>query len=232
MDDLSLTDVRLTRALDNLRQVNRWLGGYAATLHALAPLLLRPPARPLRVLDLATGVADFPSVLVRRAARRNVAVEVVAVDVNEATVAYGRQVLDRELPPDLRRRVRVQTGDALALPFEDRSFDACTTALFLHHLAQPDAVRLVREMRRVSRYGFVINDLHRHPVAYYSIKALAAILPVSPMFRHDGPVSVLRAFTREELRAVAHEAGIEAFRIRWHWAFRWTLSTIEPDPQP
>lgn len=225
MDDLSVTDDRLTRALDDLRQVNRWLGGHAATLHALKPLL-RQRDDPLRVLDLATGVADFPAFLVRWAARRGMPVEVVAVDLNPATVAYARQRLDHDLPPGLRPCIRVMQGDAQALPYADGAFDVCTAALFMHHLNHDGAVRLVREMRRLGRRGLVVNDLHRHPLAYYGFTLIAALLPVSPMARHDGPISVLRGFTKGEVEAIAEEAGLEAYRVRWHWAFRWTLSTI------
>ncbi len=228
MDDFTIVDERLTKALENLRQANRWLGGYAAARRVLAPLLhAQPPASPLRVLDLATGAADFPAFLVRWANRRGCAVEVVAVEANPATVAYARQALDQALPPRLRRFVRVEEGDALALPYDDGAFDVCTACLFMHHLDHAQAVALLREMHRVARRSLVVNDLHRHRLAYYGIRALAAVLPVSPMFRHDGPISVLRGFTRDELHALAADAGLDAFRIRWHWAFRWTLSTLE-----
>ena len=225
MDDFTIVDERLETALDNLRYVNRFLGGYGAAMAVLAPVLRAHPLdRPLRVLDLATGVADFPDFLVRWADRRHRVVDIVALDANPATVAYARKALDRDLPERLRPCVRVEVGDALALPYNDDAFDVAVTSLFMHHLTHDEAVTLVREMHRVARQGFVVNDLHRHRLAYYSITALAAVLPVSPMFRHDGPVSVLRAFNRDELRAIAHDAGLESFRIRWHWAFRWTLS--------
>lgn len=228
MDDFTIVDERLETALDNLRYVNRFLGGYGSTMTLLAPLLrARAAEHPLRVLDLATGGADFPAFLTRWADRRRRAVDVVALDANPATVAYARKALDRTLPERLHPRVRVEVGDALALPYADDAFDVCVASLFMHHLEHHEAVTLVREMDRVARHGLVVNDLHRHWMAYYSIRALAAVLPVSPMFRHDGPVSVLRAFTRDDLRAVAADAGLNAYRIRWHWAFRWTLSTVD-----
>ena len=227
MDDFSIVDDRLTRALDNLRTVNRFLGGYAVVKAALAPLV--EARQPIRVLDLATGVADYPEALVRWAEVRGVPVEVVAQDANPVTAAYARAVLDRRLAPPLRAHIRVEVGDALDLPYADGAFDVVVASHFLHHLDGDAAVALLREMNRVARRGLVINDLHRHPLAYYSIVALAAVLPVSPMFRHDGPISVLRGFNRDELRALAEAAGLRGYRIGWHWAFRWSLSTISPD---
>ena len=227
MDDFTIVDERLETALDNLRYVNRFLGGYGAAMAVLAPVLRAQPSNPpLRVLDLATGAADFPDFLVRWADRRQRPVDIVALDANPATVDFARTALDRDLPERLRPRIRVEVGDALALPYDEEAFDVCVASLFMHHLKHDEAVTLVREMNRVARLGFVVNDLHRHPLAYYSIRALAAVLPVSPMFRNDGPISVLRGFKRDDLRAIADDARLDTYRIRWHWAFRWTLTNL------
>lgn len=226
MDDFSIVDARLTGALDQLRQVNRFLGGYGPTRAALAPLLRYNPHRPLRLLDVGTGVADVPEDLVRWGARHGRRVEVVGLDANPVTVDHAGAVLDARLPPPLRARVELVVGDALALPYEDGAFDATICSLFLHHFDDHTAPRVLREMDRVARHGLVVNDLHRHPLAYASIRALVALLPVSPMFHHDGPVSVLRAFRRRELEALAQAAGLRGAHVHWHWAFRWILSTV------
>lgn len=227
MDDFSIVDARLTRALDDLRWVNRWLGGYAATRSALAPLLRRNDT--LRMIDLGTGAADYPEHLVHWAARRGQIVEVVAVDANPHTVAYAQTALDGRLPADLRPQVEVVCADALDLPYADDAFDVAHAALFLHHFPGREGVALLREMDRVARAGIVVNDLHRHPIAYYGVRAIGALTRASAMFRHDGPVSVRRAFWREELEALAAAAGLSPVRIRWRWAFRWILSTIDED---
>lgn len=232
MDDFTIVDERLETALSNLRVVNRFLGGYAASLSVLGPYLTRIGRRPIRVLDVGTGRADFPEYLVTWAAARGLDVRVTAIDANPAVLAYAGPVLDRRLPPRLRARVELVEADALALPFEEGAFDVSLASLFLHHLDDAAAVRLLREMQRVSRDGLLVNDLHRHPVAYYSIRALAGLLPTSPMFAHDAPVSVLRAFQRPELVAFAQRAGLRGARLRWRWAFRWVLTTIPAAPAP
>jgi hypothetical protein len=43
------------------------------------------------------------------------------------------------------------------------------------------------------------------------------------MIRNDAPLSVLRAFQREDFRRLALEAGLPEPCIRWHWAFRWCV---------
>lgn len=226
MDDFSITDDRLRRALDELRWVNRLLGGYGTMKAVLRPWLQAQRGRTVQVLDLGTGVADYPEVLVRWARQLGVDVQVTALDANPATVAYAGQVLDRRLPPALRQRITLATGDALALPYPDQSFDLVLASMFLHHFTHAAAVQVVREMQRLARQGLLVNDLHRHPLAWAGIRSLVAVLPVSPMFHHDGPLSVRRAFRRADLAAIAREAGLHRWRIRWHWAFRWSLTTL------
>ncbi len=226
MDDLSITDERLADALEELRLVNRWLGGYRGTLACLEPLLRREGARrTVRVLDVGTGGADLPEAIVRWASRRGLRVEVCATDLNGATLAHAGAILKRTLAPELRRRITLEQADALALPYADGAFDVVTASLFMHHLREPECVRLLQEMQRVGRFGLVVNDLHRHALAYHAIRSLALLLRASSMFRHDAPVSVARGFRRGELQRMAEAAGLAAYRLRRRWAFRWVLST-------
>lgn len=226
MDDFSITDDRLTRALEQLRLVNRLLGGHASSDTALDPLLRHRPH--LRVLDLACGGGGFLRHLVQRGAHFGCKVSVVGLDANPVTVGHARAYLDRTLPPALRVQARVDVGDALAPSYPDAAFDVVHCSLFLHHLYGADAVQLLRDMQRMSRDGLVVNDLHRHRLAYLGFWLFSRLFRMSPMVRHDGLISVRRGFRRTELRELAHEAGISSPSIRWHWAFRWTLSTL-PD---
>lgn len=218
MDDLSINDARLLRALDELRQVNRWLGGHANSLRAIASVTR---SGPLRLLDVGAGGGDFLVALGRWSRRKQVPIEATGVELNPETVAYAAERLGASLPAEDRQRFHVQQGDAFALPFREGTFDVAHAALFLHHFGDEEIVRLLCEMRRVARV-VVVNDLHRHPGAYYSIDLVGRVLRASAMFRADAPHSVLRAFTRAELHALAQRAGLTA-HIRWRWAFRWIL---------
>jgi SAM-dependent methyltransferase len=227
MDDLSISGPDLTDALDELRWVNRFLGGYAAAFRVLLPFLRSRRGRKVTILDLGTGLADLPELIVRRAARERLDVEIVAIDANEAAVTHAGAVLDRRLPGPLRERIELRQMDAERMPFDSGSFDVVIASLFLHHFDDEKAAILLRTMNRLARSGILVNDLHRHPLAYAGIRAVTILLPVSPVFRNDGPVSVRRAFTRADLADLADRAGLEHYIIRWHWAFRWTLSTLE-----
>lgn len=226
MDDPTMDGEDLYRALRNLRWINRLLGGYRASFSVLGPLLRRRPA--LEILDVGTGLGDYLAPLVTTGCCHKTRVRATGIDLNPRTVGYGRAWLDRTLPPSLRPQAQIEVADALRLPYEDDSFDVAHAALFLHHFHGREAEQLLREMDRVSRRGIVVNDLHRHPLAYAGIWLLTRLLPVSPMVRHDGPLSVRRGFRRHELMSLFDSAGLESPLVRWHWPFRWTCSTLSP----
>lgn len=224
MDDFSISDSRLAHALRDLRRVNQMLGGYRATDTVLDPILQRRDH--LRLLDLGCGSGDYLSHLARRSKQLGCTLDLIGVDANPVTVGHARAHLDTELAPPLRNQVRVEVDDALALSYEPGAFHVVHAALFLHHFHGSSAVQLLSEMQRVARLGLVVNDLHRHRLAYVGIWALSRALCLSPMVQHDGPVSVCRGFRRSELHALADDADLAAPTVRWHWAFRWTLSTL------
>ncbi|WP_263788673.1 methyltransferase domain-containing protein [Salinibacter grassmerensis] len=225
MDDFSITDARLTRALRDLRRVNRVLGGYRATDCVLDPMLRRHDR--LRLLDVGCGSGDHLAHLVRRGERLGCILDLVGIDANPVTVGHARAYLDHQLPPRLRDRVRVEIGDAQALSHDDGAVDVAHAALFLHHFHGPSAVQVLSEMQRVARHGLLLNDLHRHLLAYVGIWGLSRALGLAPMVQHDGPVSVRRGFRRAELRTLARSARLPTPTVQWHWAFRWTLSTLD-----
>lgn len=219
MDDFSIVDERLYEALDNLRVVNRYLGGHLASILGLRRIT-RGETGPVRILDLGTGVGDYPEAFVRWGERTGCDVRVVAMDANEATCEYAARSLDERLPAASRSRIEVQCGDALHSGFDDGAFDVVHAALFMHHLDDDEATHLVREMGRLSTKSLLINDLHRHPISFHAVRLIARALPVSEMFSHDGPLSVLRGFRREDLRRYGDRADV-SLDVRWFPGFRW-----------
>jgi ubiquinone/menaquinone biosynthesis C-methylase UbiE len=153
-------------------------------------------------------------------------VEVVAIDANPVTVEYARTALQKRLSPNLLSKITVEVADALALPYAENEFDLAIAAMFLHHFAHENAVQIVRSMQFVSKHGILINDLHRHPLAYYGIYAITRLLPAAPMVRNDAPLSVLRGFKFTDLKDIANSSGLKNYALKWRYAFRWVLSSV------
>lgn len=230
MDRPSAGEEHLRSALRDIQLVNRLLGGYSASAAVLTPLMRQEST--LRMLDVGTGLGDHPVHFIRRGDLHRCRVDVTGIDLNPVIVGLARAHLDSALSPRLRSRGRIEIHDALRLPYSDNSFDVSHAALFLHHFHGADAVRLLRELDRVSRHGIVINDLHRHLMAYAGICLLTRLLRMAPMVQHDGPISVRRGFSKPELQRLSQRADLSPSAIRWHWAFRWTLSTVRLAEMP
>lgn len=199
LDAPGLPDHLVAANLADIARVNRWLGGAALTRRALAALLARRPSPGgLALLDVATGAADIPTALAPYL-RRWHPLRVVATDISPQIVRLAA----RGAPA-----VRLAAADGLRLPFPAASFDVATCSLALHHFAPADAVALLRELARVARIGVVVNDLVRSRLGYLGARLLGPLLSANPLTRHDGPLSVRRAYTRAELVALMREAGL------------------------
>ena len=101
--------------------------------------------------------------------------------------------------------------------------DIIFCSLFCHHFKDDELVCMFRWMHDNSVLGFFINDLHRHPLAYHSIRMLTTLFSKSYLVKNDAPLSVLRGFKKRELVALLNKAGISNYTIRWKWAFRWLV---------
>ncbi|MBI2877385.1 MAG: methyltransferase domain-containing protein [Candidatus Tectomicrobia bacterium] len=219
LEDLpDTTDEEIAGSLAALRAVNRYLGGRYAALHDLKRLITRMPTlHQITLLDIATGSADIPAALVRWAKRHGLAVSVTAVDIKEQAVRLARE-WNRNCP-----EVTLVQADALRLPYGPRSFDFVLCSEFLHHLAGEQVVRLLTRIDEIARYGFVVTDLRRNWLAYLGILILTRLFTQNRLVRYDGPISVLKAFTPEELRALAAAAGLKNTRLYLRPLFRMTL---------
>ncbi len=95
--------------------------------------------------------------------------------------------------------------------------------MFCHHLKDDELIELFTCIKQYAKIGFVINDLHRHWFAYYSIKFLTRLLNGSSLVRNDAPLSVLRGFKNSELKKILQKAEVKNVDLKWMWAFRYLI---------
>ncbi|MEO8571711.1 MAG: methyltransferase domain-containing protein [Chloroflexota bacterium] len=193
----------LTANLRDLRRINRWLGGVRLSADAIDALAAHRPE--LTMLDVGTGGADIPLALLRRATARGRRWVVVGLD-SRAEVLAAAVVANPAAgtTPDLA----LQLGDGTSLPYPDRSFDVAHASLVLHHLSPDAAVVLLREMHRVARLGVVVNDLDRSRLGWIGAWLIGHVLTGNRYTRHDGPLSVRRAYRADEMAAMLRAAGL------------------------
>jgi SAM-dependent methyltransferase len=207
LDDGAVDPGALEASLDDVAAVNRWLGGTRAVLLGIDELIGQ--SNDAHILDVGCGVADLPLAIVRNAQQRQLRRLVTAIDLHGATTAIARR------RTEANPAIGVLRANALTLPFADGTFDVALLSLTLHHLESDQLVPAVRELARVARRGVVVNELHRTRLNYLGARFLAATLwRRRPITRHDGPLSVLRAFTPEELLTIGAAAGLRGARVR------------------
>jgi len=204
------TPEEIDSALRSVTLANRRFGGVRLHARLLQRALARVSGqtRP-HILEVASGHAD---VLQAALLRLGGTVDVTLLDRSAVHLP------DPRAWPVALPAPHVLTGDALDLPFPDSSVDIVSCCLFLHHLEPPQIVRYLAEAQRVARVAVVINDLERTAI-HYRLAQLNRILDRSRISRHDGPVSVRRAYTRGELALMLTNTG-RSFHLERAWLYR------------
>ena len=195
----------MKESLADIRVVNRYLGSRRALLKHLSAKTAG--LRVLKVLDIGTASADLPVAVVDWARGRGIGVDITAVDSNNRSIELARRQTAGY--PE----IKLEVADGSNLPFPDGSFDYVLCSKTLHHMNEQQAVRMIAEMLRVARHGFIIMDLRRSWIAYALIRILTTLFSRNRITRYDGPLSVLKAFTAAELAALASAAGAGSFAI-------------------
>ncbi len=207
----------LVANLRDLARLNRVTGGTTLSRRAVSRLL--PDRGSATVLDVGTGAVDIPIALLADAVGTRRSIRVTATDSRQEVLdaaVEARPIIPKVVGLDLA------LADGRRLPYPDGSFDVAHASLVLHHLSRGDAIAFLGELRRVARAGIVVNDLIRAPHFWLGAEILVWTVARGRYTRHDGPLSVRRAFTRRELdelivaarlKPVAVEVGFAGHRV-------------------
>ena len=221
LDNPHLSITALHDNLDDLRRLNCYLGSLwvmRRTLHRLWRQQGAPPH--WHVLDIGCGGGDMLLACLPWARRCGVDLTMVAVDYHAGIARYARSVLPAS--------IAVLQADGLHLPFPAQTFDAVVCSSMLHHLDWHAGIALLRAMAAVSRYCVVVNDLLRSRFHYYMACCLLPAISRDRLTRHDGPLSVLRAYTAPEVRHMAHLAGLAEAQVQTVLTYRLLLTYLVP----
>ncbi|MBS9523426.1 methyltransferase domain-containing protein [Litoribacter ruber] len=217
MDDLNCGGQELVQTLKELKTINHLLGGNQVSTDGLEQLIGSYPQPHYQIADIGCGQGDMIKVMARWAEKNRIHVTFHAIDANPNIIALAKKNLE-EYP-----NVEFHVADVFDTNLLDRPLDIITCTLFTHHFTDTELITMLKNFKANTQLGFVINDLHRHPLAYYSIKLLTKLFSKSPMVKNDGPISVLRSFKEKELEEILNLSGWERYSIKWNWAFRWQV---------
>ncbi|MCE2787238.1 MAG: methyltransferase domain-containing protein [Sphingobacteriales bacterium] len=206
----------LNRNLLELDIINTLLGGHAATIAALNQLSL-PTYKTVHILDIGCGGGDTLKAIAKWARAKKLSVKLTGVDLKQDCINYAIKACAAY--PE----ISLIKNDYRKLLQENIEADVVVNALFCHHLADEEISELIQWSVKMAKQAVIINDLHRHPFAYYSIAWLTRLFSRSYLVKNDAPLSVLRGFKKQEWLQILKAARIPVYTLTWQWAFRWIV---------
>ena len=206
----------LYQTLTELNVINTYLGGYKASLQGLSDILkIKQPIR--TILDIGFGGGDSIKLFSKFALKNQLKLFFYGVDLKSDCIKYASDNLsalpNKKLICDDYRNI---TAELLG------QIDIIHCSLFLHHLTDDEIIDLLKFCKEHNCI-LLANDLHRNPLAYYSIKFLTTLFSKSWMVKNDACLSVRRAFKKTELESMLQKAGYTDYSVKWSWAFRYIV---------
>ncbi len=215
MDDFSITDDRIKTALNELEIINKYLGGRSTSRKGLEIISRKIKSNnKITVLDVGSGGSDN----FKYNDDDGRIICLTSLDINKGVCRYVKGISSD---------VNIVCGDALILPFKESSFDIIHVSLFFHHFNEEEINNLMQRFMKISRYGVIVNDLHRSVFSYVCIKLLISLFSKSEMVKNDGPLSVKRGFIKHELKDIFSRMKSTSVTIKYRWAFRWLAVIIK-----
>jgi 2-polyprenyl-3-methyl-5-hydroxy-6-metoxy-1,4-benzoquinol methylase len=222
-NDIPFEDIK--RNMQELDFINRKLGGHEITLDGIVSLIKNEMNfnSKLTVVEIGCGGGDNLRAIRNWAERIHLPVKLQGIDINPECIAYAKSL-------KRNRGIEFILSDYKEVFFKEKP-DIIFSSLFCHHFTEAELTTMLKWMQQNSRTGFFINDLHRHWLAYYSIKLLTKLFSNSYLVKNDAPLSVQRGFKRNEWKRIFQEAAIRTFQCKWKWAFRWLVTYCHANEQ-
>ncbi len=223
IDDLELDNDALRENLEELAIINKYLGGNQVTISGLKKLISNPNSpitnnqSPVTIADLGCGGGDMLMVMADWAKKKGINAQFIGIDANDFMIDFAKERTHNY------QNITYLHQNIFSEEFQKHDFDIVTMTLFCHHFEDKALIKILQQFREQTRLGVVINDIHRHWFAYYSIAWITKLFLKSYLVKNDAKLSVWRAFRRKDLENIIQKAGYINYSIRWKWAFRWEV---------
>ncbi|WP_218093857.1 methyltransferase domain-containing protein [Paenibacillus solanacearum] len=216
MDDFTTGGPELRTALRHLRRLNRLFGASAPALYGIRRLWIEADKpRRFSILDVGAGSGDVNARILQWADANGIDLTITLADVTEEACEEARQLF-REEP-----RVRVQRSNVFELA--EGCADIVTASQFAHHFDAGELPRVVDSMRRASRLGVVISDIHRHWIPWAAVWVTTRLISSNKYILNDGPLSVAKGFRADDWKRLAEALDCPALFYAWRPLFRYAV---------
>ena len=222
MDDFEYQGEILHDSLDKLAKINRWLGGNKVTISGLKSILKNASkSKTIKIVDLGCGSGDILRQVAIYGKKQGYDFQLIGIDANKNTVKYAEEL---SVAFD---NLKFKQLDVFSEEFKTLEYDLVLATLFLHHFKDDELVSFLEPILKKTKFGVVVNDLHRHRMAYYLFKLFCTTIKNRTIIE-DGLTSVLRGFKKQELIGISEKLNAK-YELKWKWAYRfqWILKGEE-----
>lgn len=220
LDEPDIKKELLFQNLKELNIINSFLGGHDISLRGLKKIM-NDPLKNYSIVDIGCGGGDSLKAIARWSAQKKYKITLSGVDLKEDCIEYAKKFCNHY--PD----IKFYTDDFRNIFSKGAQVDIVHASLFCHHFIEDDIVAFIK-FCKANNCIFIINDLERNPIAYFSIKLLTRLFSKSPLVKNDAPLSVWRGFKKREWESIIQNAGIKNYLIKNCFAFR-HLIIVYPD---
>ncbi len=221
LDDLSLSSDELRKNLAEFEKFNNWFGSKRLLTKSLNKIKNKFSNKfhqnPITLCDLCCGGGDLLRAIEKWSSYHGIKMTLIGIDANPSIIDYA--IKNSTKYPLIQYKVH----NVFSPELEQMKFDIVSINSACHHFNNEDLIKLLQLFSKQTRLAIVINDLHRYWLSYYAIKLISKIFKFSELAKHDAPLSVMRAFTKNDLIEILEEANIKQFEIHWAWPFRWSV---------
>lgn len=232
LDNENIPTEDLYQNLRELDFINHWLGGHSVILDGIRYFIdsikindseilinnnISNISENIFIYEIGSGGGDNLRAIGDFLDKKKIKYKLGGVDLKEDCVRFAENFQPKQYSIDY------QIADYQLSTFAEGKPDIIFNSLFCHHFKDEELIKMLQWMHQNANVGFLIADLHRHPLAYYSIKWLTQLFSKSYLVKNDAPLSVLRSFSRKEWTDLLEKAGIKNYKIKWKWAFRWLI---------
>lgn len=217
-DNIPFADIK--QNMKELDFINTYLGGHKITIKGLLIIIKLSKFQlsdQLTICEIGCGGGDNLRVIRNWCVKKNISVTLIGIDLNPHCIEYAKSRKENEA-------IDFLVSDYRTVVFETKP-DVIFSSLFCHHFTNEELQTQFGWMKENSNLGFFINDLQRHPLAYYTIGLLTQLFSKSYLVKNDAPLSVLRGFHKNELKIILSNLSITQYQLKWKWAFRWQLTS-------
>lgn len=200
--------------LEELDFINNYLGGHSATIKGIK-FFIRKYGNIKSIIDVGCGGGDTLGAIAGWCKKHNYEIHLTGIDILPEAIEFANQKYGHF------ENINFISSDFRN--FTHGKYDLAINSLICHHFYNLDLDNFLKFNSTISNYGFIINDLHRHPLAYYSISVLSKLFSDSYMVKNDAPLSVKKGFTKNEIKDILLKNNFKEFLISWEWAFRYLV---------